>query len=243
MTKRRTPSITWHASAKRLAAEPGATVAVDREAWEAAGAHFKPRDDHQGETPYLATGSAKTSSGSISFGVLDFGADVTYVLVPGTEETRPSIALRLLEVLEEVGALNIDDVVDFVDEPDRPGSLDERVGALESIVRQVLAVPGVAASLGERVAAKVIPVKRVEDRMPPTRRRGSRGTVKWFSDEKGFGFITPDDGGKDLFVHHTGIEGRKSKTLVEGTKVVFSVEEGPKIGVSIEEGEEGRLKQ
>jgi len=47
------------------------------------------------------------------------------------------------------------------------------------------------------------------------------GTVKWFSDEKGFGFITPDDQGKDLFVHHTGIAGEGFKTLAEGSKVEY----------------------
>jgi CspA family cold shock protein len=54
------------------------------------------------------------------------------------------------------------------------------------------------------------------------------GTVKWFSDDKGFGFITPDDQGKDLFVHHTGIAGDGFKTLPEGAKVVFEEEQGPK---------------
>jgi CspA family cold shock protein len=54
------------------------------------------------------------------------------------------------------------------------------------------------------------------------------GTVKWFSDEKGFGFITPDDGGKDLFVHHTGISGDGFKSLTEGARVTFEAEDGDK---------------
>jgi CspA family cold shock protein len=54
------------------------------------------------------------------------------------------------------------------------------------------------------------------------------GTVKWFSDEKGFGFITPDDQGKDLFVHHTGIAGSGFKSLAEGARVSYDAENGPK---------------
>ena len=54
------------------------------------------------------------------------------------------------------------------------------------------------------------------------------GTVKWFSDDKGFGFITPDDGEKDLFVHHTGINGEGYRSLQEGTKVSYDAEQGDK---------------
>ncbi len=54
------------------------------------------------------------------------------------------------------------------------------------------------------------------------------GTVKWFSDEKGYGFITPDDASKDLFVHHSAIHGSGFKSLSEGAKVSFETEQGRK---------------
>ena len=54
------------------------------------------------------------------------------------------------------------------------------------------------------------------------------GTVKWFNDDKGYGFITPDDGGKDLFVHHSAIQAEGFRTLAEGAKVSYEAEQGPK---------------
>lgn len=56
----------------------------------------------------------------------------------------------------------------------------------------------------------------------------TNGTVKWFSDEKGYGFITPDDGGKDLFVHQSSIVANGFRSLAEGAKVSYETEQGPK---------------
>ncbi|MEJ7891731.1 MAG: cold-shock protein [Solirubrobacteraceae bacterium] len=54
------------------------------------------------------------------------------------------------------------------------------------------------------------------------------GTVKWFNNDKGFGFITPDEGGKDLFVHHSSINGSGFHTLADGARVNYESEDGPK---------------
>ena len=56
----------------------------------------------------------------------------------------------------------------------------------------------------------------------------AQGTVKWFNDAKGFGFITPDDGGKDLFAHFSEIKANGFRSLQEGQKVEFTVKQGPK---------------
>ena len=54
------------------------------------------------------------------------------------------------------------------------------------------------------------------------------GTVKWFNNDKGFGFITPDEGGKDLFVHHSAIQANGYRSLEDGARVNYESEDGPK---------------
>ena len=56
----------------------------------------------------------------------------------------------------------------------------------------------------------------------------ANGTVKWFNDAKGYGFITPDGGGDDLFAHFSAIQGNGFKSLAENQKVTFDITEGPK---------------
>jgi cold shock protein len=85
--------------------------------------------------------------------------------------------------------------------------------------------------LGEdEYAPAVVASQHLRVRSSQRRRKHqmASGTVKWFSDEKGFGFITPDDGGKDLFVHHSEINGEGFKTLAEGAKVTFESQAGDK---------------
>ncbi|MCY1272153.1 cold shock domain protein CspD [compost metagenome] len=74
---------------------------------------------------------------------------------------------------------------------------------------------------GEGISARSLCASNFEDEM-------ATGIVKWFNSEKGYGFITPDDGGKDLFAHHSEVQGTGFKSLEDGAKVEFEVTQGQK---------------
>jgi CspA family cold shock protein len=78
-----------------------------------------------------------------------------------------------------------------------------------------------------RGAVDGIPAVHEQRRNEHTREM-AKGTVKWFNDAKGFGFITQDDGGDDVFCHHSAIAAEGFRTLAEGQKVEFDVTKGPK---------------
>jgi hypothetical protein len=130
-----TSTITWDPEAKMLGADPTATLALDRSAWERLGAIFTEVDDGDGATPGLATATAIVAGASLQFGVLDYTGDTTYLLVPETGLDRRS-TVGLLETLQAAGAIRLDtDLLDLANgEP--LITLEERVAQLERRLAQ-----------------------------------------------------------------------------------------------------------
>jgi cold shock protein len=79
-----------------------------------------------------------------------------------------------------------------------------------------------------RTAAATAGSRRRAAKTPKEVHRMATGTVKWFNDAKGFGFIVQDNGGPDVFCHHTAIQAEGFRTLAEGQKVEFETKKGPK---------------
>ncbi|HEV2943690.1 MAG TPA: hypothetical protein VGX26_01060 [Solirubrobacteraceae bacterium] len=125
-----TTTIKWDTEAKMLGADPTATLALDRSAWERIGAIFTELDDGDGETPGLATATVQVAGVPVEFGVLDYNGATTYLLVPGTDPERHT-TIALLETLQAAGALGIDtDLLDLANGKPPP-TLEDRVADLE----------------------------------------------------------------------------------------------------------------
>jgi hypothetical protein len=131
-----TTAINWDIEAKMLGADPTATVSLDRSAWERAGAVFTNTDDGNGETPGLATATVQVAGVPVQFGVLDYGGEDTYLLVPGTDPERLTTTTALLETLESAGVLRVDrDLLDLATATPPP-TLEDRVAQLERALAQ-----------------------------------------------------------------------------------------------------------
>lgn len=117
------------------------------------------------------------------------------------------------------GAPSAYDIDDWEPVPSPQPTVEQRLEQLEKQVKD----------LTRRLGEKPAPTqeKAPEASKAPAARCGN-GTVKWYNDAKGYGFITPDDGGKDLFVHFSAIVGEGFKTLPEGGRVSFKAREGAK---------------
>jgi CspA family cold shock protein len=97
-------------------------------------------------------------------------------------------------------------------------------------VSQIQLTTGLGSHISRRVP-RFVPKRLARPGSLPVkdeRRAMATGTVKWFNDAKGFGFIAPDDGSKDIFVHHTAIQTQGFRSLAEGQKVEYEVEQGQK---------------
>jgi len=116
---------------RALGADPAATIGLDGAAWAQLGAVFQDADDGQGETPRLATAMVQTAEGAISIGVVDYGENATYLLVPGVEPQRLATTEAVLDVLEAAGALRREsDLLDLAGAA--PGvTIEGRMAALE----------------------------------------------------------------------------------------------------------------
>jgi len=92
----------------------------------------------------------------------------------------------------------------------------------------VAAISGVGESPRERLSVGTDHPDSDEHTTKRSRLMRTKGTVKWFNDQKGFGFITPEDGEKDCFVHHSAIQAEGFKSLSEGDEVEFDIVDGTK---------------
>jgi hypothetical protein len=128
-------SIRWNPGVERFDANPAATVVLDRAAWERAGAVFVEQDDGDDEVPGLAVGEITAGDVVIQFGVLDYGEQETFLLVPGRERAAVDTARALLSALQAAGVVDpITQLADF-SAGDGPSlsyvPLEERVEVLE----------------------------------------------------------------------------------------------------------------
>jgi cold shock CspA family protein len=218
------PSIRWDRTAKKVHADPAATVGLNRSAWERLGASFSESDDGNGETPGLATATVRTARGALRIGVLDYGEESTYVLVPGDERTLLANTGAVLLALQDGEALRIEDDLLDIAGSDRTPTLEERVAELERVATQ-----------GRESGGSVrVPVTAEYPRPRSRAEAGSRrGKINWFADQ--VGFVTFDEDAPDVLVR-IGTPDPRGLRLSKGTSVDFEVGDTGEIELVIRPG-------
>jgi CspA family cold shock protein len=213
---------------EEFAGDIAATMALGGEYWRDLDAPFASFDDGQGGTAELAAGTVEIPGGTVQFGVLDYGGGVTYLLAPATGAAKEKLADLALQGLAEAGALSLDDVMNE-DNPYEEPSLAERVSVLEQWAGEAMAdaetsaVPvavdvEVPADYPD-VAPEYAPVGEPAEVEPFSVRH--IGTIKLLDFGKGYGVISPDGGGKEIFVPVTSVKDKYRQALAEGAKVTF----------------------
>jgi hypothetical protein len=123
-------AITWKDDPGEFRGDPGTAVAVDRSRWEELGAHFSEVDNGDGMLANVATGLAKNDDFEVEFGILDYGAPSTFVLVPVAADEAKELTEVVLAVMEMEGIITDDDLPPNQDTAE-PDSLEKRLEAVE----------------------------------------------------------------------------------------------------------------
>lgn len=235
--------------------EIGASLLVNGGHWRSLGAEFHQADDGSGETPGLAIGSAETQIGTLEFGVLDYGQEVSYLLVPSSEQ-RAAMTQAILEALETAGMLSLkSDVLDDMSGPTEEPRLDNWMQNIEGMVVDAMAAaasprplyvptatlrkmtyPEHEELVGEiELTGKPRGYRNSAFEEAANRGSGERmvltGVIRRHSDK--FALIRPDTGGRDVFVQirdDLGVERPGSKVAPDGS---IELIDGTRISVEV----------
>lgn len=227
---------TWDLEPEGFTGDIGAGLSVNRDAWSDLGAKFVEIDDELGGKAWIAAGKLDAPNGPLEFGVLDYGGDVTYVLIPATGTRNERLTALLIDAFVEAGVFSRDEVLDERSPFETESSLAQRVALLEQWAGETTTE---AASTTMPVAVDVIPCQWAEPANVSLRKmtigwlehfhssgwpNRHIGTVKSFDPDKGLGFISPVEGGREVLLKLEMVVGGTSPGIGEMVMFRYSLE-------------------
>jgi hypothetical protein len=135
-----TVSLSWEPGQETIGADLAATIAMDRAAWESAGAAFTDVDDGDGEQPGLAVGTVEINGKPEQFGILDYGDPTTHLRIAGAQAERPALTLLVIGELIAAGVLSGPDAVLEVIGLAKPATVDAKIEYLADLMQEQFAV-------------------------------------------------------------------------------------------------------